>query len=172
MWLKTRSLFSGYQRNPELTAQVFVDGWFNTGDRGYLADGYVYFVSRQKDLIVIAGEKYAPHDVESAINRVPGVREGCAVAFGVINDKRGTEDVAAVVETRSEGEKELAELREAIRAEVTRTTGLALRYVILVPPGGIEENDQRQAGAHRHPYALPSTSSAPEPIAGRRIQYE
>ncbi len=139
LWLRTRSLFEGYQGNPALTARVLVDGWIDTGDRGYLADGYVFFVSREKDLIVVGGEKYAPQDVESAIGRVPGVREGCAVAFGVLNEERGTEDVAAVVETREENETALTALRDAVRQEVVKTTGLALRHVLLVPPGGINK---------------------------------
>ena len=67
------------------------------------------------------------------------VREGCAVAFGVMNEERGTEDVAAVVETRLTDELQRAALQEAIRAEVTRSTGLAVRFVILAPPGGIEK---------------------------------
>lgn len=139
IWLKSDSLFSGYHREPQLTAQVFVDGWLNTGDRGYLSGGELYFVSREKDLIVVGGEKYAPHDVEAAINHVEGVREGCAAAFGVLSESRGTEEVAAVVETRLTDETALADLRKAIRAEVTRVTGLALRYVILVGPGGVEK---------------------------------
>jgi acyl-CoA synthetase (AMP-forming)/AMP-acid ligase II len=139
IWLRTRSLFSGYQHHPELTAQVFVDGWFNTGDRGYVHQGHLFFISREKDLIVLGGEKYAPHDIEVAINRVPDVREGCAVAFGVLNEERGTEDVAAVVETRVTDVEHTTALRDAIRAEVAGSTGLALRYVVLVPPGGIEK---------------------------------
>jgi acyl-CoA synthetase (AMP-forming)/AMP-acid ligase II len=99
----------------------------------------VFFVSREKDLIVIGGEKYAPQDVETAINGVAGVRDGCAVAFGVLNEERGTEDVAAVVETRVTEEPERDRLREAIRSEVVGSTGIGLRYVILVPPGGIEK---------------------------------
>jgi acyl-CoA synthetase (AMP-forming)/AMP-acid ligase II len=160
IWLHSDCLFSGYQRQPELTAQALVDGWFNTGDRGYTADGHLYFISRQKDLIVIAGEKYAPHDVETAIDRVAGVREGCAVAFGVLNEARGTEDVVAVVETRAESAHEQDALREAIRAAVTTNTGLALRHVVLVPPGGIEKTTSgklaRGATRERYADALPA----------------
>jgi acyl-CoA synthetase (AMP-forming)/AMP-acid ligase II len=139
VWLRTDSLFIGYHGNPALTAQVLVDGWLNTGDRGYLVDGDLYFIARDKDVIVIGGEKYAPHDIETIINGVDGVREGCAVAFGVLNEERGTEDIAAVAETKLADAPALATLRERIRAAVTAATGLALRHVILVPPGGIEK---------------------------------
>jgi acyl-CoA synthetase (AMP-forming)/AMP-acid ligase II len=138
IWLRSNCLFEGYQNDPELTARVCVDGWLDSGDRGYLVGEDLFFVSREKDLIVIGGEKYAPHDVETTINSVPGVREGCAVAFGVMNPDSGTEELAAVVETRLEGE-ELAELARAIRSEVSGRIGLGIRYLHLVPPGGIDK---------------------------------
>ena len=139
IWLRSNCLFTGYRRDPDLTARVLVDGWLDTGDRGYLSDGDLYFVSRDKDLIVVGGEKYAPHDIEEVINRVPGVREGCAAAFGVLNEQLGTEEVAAVIETRETDEPALAALRDRVRQEVTRVTGLALRHVLLVAPGGVEK---------------------------------
>jgi acyl-CoA synthetase (AMP-forming)/AMP-acid ligase II len=139
IWLRSDCLFSGYHRDPTATADALVDGWLNSGDRGYVSDGHLYFIAREKDLIVVGGEKYAPHDIETVLNAVPGVREGCAVVFGVSNAERGTEDLAAVIETKLEGEAELDALRAALRAEVTRHTGLALRYAVLVPPGGVEK---------------------------------
>jgi acyl-CoA synthetase (AMP-forming)/AMP-acid ligase II len=154
VWLRSDSLFTGYHRDPAATARALRDGWLDTGDRGYLADGHLHFVAREKDVIVIGGEKYAPHDVETAIGRVPGVREGCAVAFGVLDPERGTEDVAAVVETRLTGAAERAALEEAIRVEVVRATGLAVRHVVLVPPGGVEKTTSgklaRRATRARH----------------------
>jgi fatty-acyl-CoA synthase len=154
LWLRTDAMSSGYQGNPELTAEVFVDGWFNTGDRGYLADGHVFFVSREKDLIVIAGEKYAPHDVEQAATCVPGIREGCAVAFGVLNPQRGTEDVAVVAETKETDPEALAALREAIQTSVMRAVGLGVRHVLLVGPGGIAKTTSGKLarGATRRRY--------------------
>jgi acyl-CoA synthetase (AMP-forming)/AMP-acid ligase II len=139
VWLRSNSLFSGYHRDPALTAQVLIDGWLDTGDRGYVADGNLYFAAREKDLIVIGGDKYVPHDVETVISHLPGVREGCVVAFGVLNEERGTEELAAVVETRETDATGQQRLREALRAEVTRVTGLALRHILLVPPGGVEK---------------------------------
>jgi acyl-CoA synthetase (AMP-forming)/AMP-acid ligase II len=154
IWLRSDSLFEGYHRDPELTARMLSDGWLNTGDRGYLSDGDLFFMSRAKDLIVIAGEKYAPHDIETAINQVEGVREGCAVAFGVLDPDRGTEGVAAIVETKLATPEELEALARAIRSRVTRATGLALRHLKLVPPGGIQKTTSgklaRAATRDRH----------------------
>jgi fatty-acyl-CoA synthase len=153
VWLRSGSLFSAYHRDPELTARALVDGWLDSGDHGYLADGDLFFVSRDKDLIVIGGEKHAPHDIEALVNEVPGVREGCVVAFGVMNEERGTEEVAAVIETRETGEAAAA-LERAVRQKVLGSTGLALRHVLLVAPGGVEKTTSgklaRRATRERH----------------------
>jgi acyl-CoA synthetase (AMP-forming)/AMP-acid ligase II len=159
VWLRTNSLFVAYHGDPEQTRRVLVDGWLDTGDRGYLADGNLHFIAREKDLVVVGGEKYAPHDLETVINRVPGVREGCVVVFGVSNEDRGTEDVAAVVEVRDVETDALPALREAIRVAVARTIGLGVRYVILVPPGGVEKTTSgklaRRATRARYADQLP-----------------
>jgi acyl-CoA synthetase (AMP-forming)/AMP-acid ligase II len=139
VWLRTNCLFAGYRGDPELTARTRVDGWLRSGDRGYLVDGHLFFVSRDKDLIVIGGEKYAPHDIESVVNHVPGVREGCAVAFGVMNTERGTEELGVIAETRETDAERLQALARTIRLEVTRTIGQGVRWVKLVPPGGINK---------------------------------
>ena len=139
IWLRTNSLFSGYHGDAADTARVLVDGWLNTGDQGYLVGPDLFFIARQKDLVVIGGEKYAPHDIETLINRVPGVREGCVVVFGVLSEARGTEDVCAVVETRESTPGARAQLVEAIRVAVASATGIGLRHVLLVPPGGVEK---------------------------------
>lgn len=139
IFLRSDSLFAGYHRDPAATAAVLRHGWLVTGDRGYLAGGDLFFVARDKDLIVIGGEKYAPQEVEAAIDRVPGVRQGCAVAFGMLDEERGTEVIAAVVETREEDPVARERLDAAIRTAVVEATGLALRYLLLVAPGGIEK---------------------------------
>jgi acyl-CoA synthetase (AMP-forming)/AMP-acid ligase II len=139
VWLRSNCLFQGYRDDAARTAQVLVDGWLDTGDRGYLADGALYFVARDKDLLVVGGEKYAPQEIEEVINAVPGVREGCAAVFGVLNEGLGTEDVVGIVETRETDAAALAALRERIRRAVVDATGLALRTVLLVPPGGVEK---------------------------------
>jgi len=139
IFVRTKALCSGYRDDPEATQRALVDGWLDTEDRGYLADGHLYFVAREKDLIVIGGEKYVPHDIEALLNEVDGVRAGCAVAFGVLNHERGTEEIAAVIETHETGEERRAEIQRAVRRAVLSTLGQALRHVLLVPPGGVEK---------------------------------
>jgi non-ribosomal peptide synthetase component E (peptide arylation enzyme) len=73
------SLFGGYLDNPQATAAAFVDGWFDTGDTGYLtADGALVLTGRTKEIINRGGVKFNPIDVEAVIDQLPGVVR-CAV---------------------------------------------------------------------------------------------
>jgi len=66
--VKTPLLFSGYYRLPELTEQAFLDGFFRTGDLGYIdADGYLVYVSRQKDVIISGGINIYPAEIEQCL---------------------------------------------------------------------------------------------------------
>ncbi len=93
--VRTPSIMKEYFRNPEATAKAFRDGWFHTGDLGWVdADGYVYITGRCKDVIVTgAGKNVYPSDLEAIYQRLPAVAE-----IGVVGVKSGlTEDVRAVV---------------------------------------------------------------------------
>ena len=67
---------------PAANAEAFVDGWFRTGDEGWMdEDGYVYISGRIKELINRAGEKIAPRHVDEVLGEHPAVAE--AVCFGM-----------------------------------------------------------------------------------------
>lgn len=86
----------GYWRNPEATTASFEDGWYKTGDLGYLdRDGFLYLQGRAKDLIVLPdGQKVYPEDVESLLHKQAGVRD--AVVVGLPRDG-GAVEVHAVL---------------------------------------------------------------------------
>jgi acyl-CoA synthetase (AMP-forming)/AMP-acid ligase II len=89
---------SGYHGKPEATAKAVVDGWYLTGDAGYLdEDGYLYIHDRVKDMIVSGAENIYPAEVENALHEHPAVAD-CAV-IGVPDDKWG-EAVKAIVVKR------------------------------------------------------------------------
>jgi acyl-CoA synthetase (AMP-forming)/AMP-acid ligase II len=159
IWVRSNTLFTSYQGDAPLTAKTLVDGWLNTGDRGYLVGPDLFFVARDKDLIIIGGEKYSPQEIEEVINRVPGVREGCAAVFGVLNEQLGTEEVAGIIETRETDDARLTALRDGVRRVVMDAFGLALRHVLLVPPGGVEKTTSgklaRTATRQRYADQLP-----------------
>ena len=81
MSLQPGSMMKGYYRMPQETEQAFVDGWFRTGDRGWLdADGYLYFVDRKKEAIRRRGENISAYEVEMILSRHPAVLEAAAIA--------------------------------------------------------------------------------------------
>ncbi len=94
------SLMQGYFRDPEATALAVRDGYYHTGDRGYLVDGELYVLGRIKELIIVRGRNYQPFDIEAVIEEHEAVRKGYAVVFGVYNAEQGTDDMVAVIETK------------------------------------------------------------------------
>jgi acyl-CoA synthetase (AMP-forming)/AMP-acid ligase II len=100
------NVIRGYEGNPEANATSFVDGWFRTGDRGYLDhDGYLWLVARIKELINRGGEKISPREIDEVLLAHPAVAE--AVCFGVPHATWGEEVVAAVVLRHAVSEADL-----------------------------------------------------------------
>ncbi|WP_341643888.1 class I adenylate-forming enzyme family protein [Thauera sp. SDU_THAU2] len=100
IWLRGATLMEGYWRNPEATAAAIdaEEGWFRTGDVGYLDDeGFLFIVDRIKDVINRCGEKIAAAEVESCLLQLPEVLE--AAVFAVPDEDTG-EAVTAVVSVR------------------------------------------------------------------------
>jgi len=130
--LSSDCMLTGYYRREDLTHKAFHEGWYLTGDLGYLLAGEVFVVGRKKDLIIIGGKNIYPQDLEVLTNQVPGVHPGRVVAFGVFNPEIGTEEVVVVAETDLESEDERQGLADEVRARVTRGSDVALRYVHVV----------------------------------------
>ncbi|HJP80524.1 MAG TPA: long-chain-fatty-acid--CoA ligase [Pseudonocardiaceae bacterium] len=96
--LRTPARMLEYWANPSATAQTLVDGWIHTGDAGYVdPDGYVYISDRLKDMIIVAGEKIYPTEIENALSRHPAVAEAAVIG---IPDERFGEAVCAFVAVR------------------------------------------------------------------------
>jgi acyl-CoA synthetase (AMP-forming)/AMP-acid ligase II/acyl carrier protein len=106
------NVMSGYEDNPEANEAAFCDGWFRTGDQGYLdQDGYLFITGRLKEFINRGGEKIAPREVEEALLAHPGVAQ--AVSFPVPHPRLG-EDVAAAVVLRDGASVMPTELQQSV----------------------------------------------------------
>jgi len=94
--IKGPNVFQGYEGNAEANAESFSNGWFRTGDQGYLDDeGYLTLVGRIKELINRGGEKISPREIDETLLTHPAVAE--AVCFGIAHRVYGEEVAAAVV---------------------------------------------------------------------------
>jgi len=86
--IKSPANMVGYWGNPEATEEVFNDdGWFRSGDLGYIEDGFVFIVDRVKDLVIRGGENISCIEVEAAIYAHPSVQE--AAVFGIPEERLG-----------------------------------------------------------------------------------
>lgn len=132
VWMKSPSLMVGYYMDPESTEACMADGWLDTGDMGYLSDGYLYVVGRAKDMIIINGKNHWPQDIEWAVEQLPGFKAGDIAAFA-ITTPGGEETPAVLVQCRTSDEIERLRLRDEIREKVRAITGMNC-VIELVPP--------------------------------------
>lgn len=145
----------GYFRNPEATAGLLPggisQGWLESGDLAYVADGEVFVTGRSKDLIIRAGRNLHPQELEEAVGALPGVRKGCVAVFAAAADG-GTESLVVLAETRPLDPAASDELRQRITELAIDLVGTAPDEVALVPPGTVPKTSSgklRRASARQ-----------------------
>jgi fatty-acyl-CoA synthase len=132
--LQSDCMLTGYYNRPDATEKAMLNGWFLTGDYGYVSGGEVFVSGRKKDMIIVGGRNVYPQDLESLSYEVQGVHAGRSVAFGLFNSETGTEDVVLVAEVDSEDAIEQQKTADLIRQHVTKNSAITLRYVKVVGP--------------------------------------
>jgi acyl-CoA synthetase (AMP-forming)/AMP-acid ligase II len=132
--LKSDCMLTGYFNRPDLTEKAFRDGWYLTGDYGFISGGELFVSGRKKDMIIVGGKNVYPQDLEMLSYEVPGVHAGRSVAFGMYDEEQGTEEVVIIAEVDSEDAAEQQRIADALRAHITRNSAIALRHVKVVGP--------------------------------------
>ena len=165
--LRSNCMLTGYYNRPDATEKAFHQGWYLTGDLGYIANGEIYVTGRKKDLIIVGGKNIYPQDLENLAGEVPGLYPGRVVAFGVMNEETGTEDVVIVAEAEAEqglsGEA-TEKLENQIRQQVNRGSDIALRFVKVVEHGWLLKTSSGKIarGANRDKYLQTLLTQAQE----------
>ncbi len=152
--VRSDSMLTGYYKRDDLTAQAMFDGWYLTGDLGYLADGELYITGRKKDLIIVAGKNVYPQDLEAIANEVVGVHPGRVVAFGVPDERLGTEAIVIVAEAETDDEDARSQIGKEIRMRVAQQTETAVSNVLLVDAMWLHKTSSGKIarGANREKY--------------------
>jgi acyl-CoA synthetase (AMP-forming)/AMP-acid ligase II len=131
--LRSESLMDAYLRAADSEELPLVNGWLPTGDIGYLSGGEFYFVSRHKDLIVIAGTKIVPAEIDHAVSTALGLSSHRVASFGLPNSV-GVETIVIIVETRT---GRPAEVERVARLACFEQTGFQPSQVVTCPIGTI-----------------------------------
>lgn len=167
VFVRSPSVMAGYFGRADLTDQVLHDGWLDTGDLGFVHDGELFMCGRSKDIVIIRGANHAPQDFEAALEGLPGVRTGCAVAVGFVPAGEEEEALAMLVETTADAPPSLA---SDVASRVWERTTILPAHVELLAPGTLPRTSsgkmrRREARAQW----LAGTLSAPEKVSVMRL---
>ncbi len=132
--VKGSTVTPGYYRNPELNKEAFTsDGWFDTGDVGFLQEGRLTITGRTKNIIIINGLNYYCHEIEAVVEEVSGVEVTYTSACAVRNVTDNTDELAIFYCTQFTDELEIVEQWQEIRQRVVSAGGINPSYLLLLP---------------------------------------
>ncbi|AUT01015.1 AMP-dependent synthetase [Nostoc sp. CENA543] len=131
--VKGASVTNGYYQNPQANQEVFTaDGWFNTGDLGFLDQGRLTITGRIKDVIIINGLNYYCHEIEAAVEELAGVEVSYTAACAVRQPGINTDKLAIFFHTSVTDDVSLLNLLREIRTAVVNKAGINPDYLIPV----------------------------------------
>ncbi|ELS02296.1 polyketide synthase family protein [Xenococcus sp. PCC 7305] len=130
--VKGETVTAGYYQQPELNQEIFTaDGWFNTGDLGFLKQGKLTITGRQKDVIIVNGVNYYNHEIEAVVEAIAEISISYTAACGVI-DSHQQEQIAIFFHSKVTKQDQLRNLIKTIRKNVFEQIGVAPNYIIPV----------------------------------------
>jgi acyl-CoA synthetase (AMP-forming)/AMP-acid ligase II len=131
--VKGVSVLSGYYQNPQANQEAFTeDGWFNTGDLGFLRSGCLTITGRQKNIIIINGLNHYCHEIEAAVEEVDGVEISYTAACPVRVDRSDTDKLAIFFNAKLADDQTLINLLKEIRTQVVNKIVINPDYLIPV----------------------------------------
>jgi acyl-CoA synthetase (AMP-forming)/AMP-acid ligase II len=147
--LDTPSQMLRYHQDARETRRVLRRRSLRTGDLGYLRDGELFWVGRLRERITFHGKKIDPSAFEAVLASTPGLREGCFAAFGVPDERLGTERLIMVSEVRPSLMVSLKELEATICRKCFLELGVTPDDIVLVQSGTLAKTS---SGKRRHRY--------------------
>jgi len=164
------NMMTAYFGRTDLTDQALHDGWLESGDLGFAHDGELFLCGRHKDIVIVRGANHAPEEFEAALDGLPGVRTGCAVAVGFVPAGEDDEVLAMLVETSSDASPTLA---DDVASRLEERTRIRPAHVELLAPGTLPRTT---SGKLRRREArtqwLAGTLSPPKKVSAVRLLVE
>jgi len=177
IWVAGDQVATGYWELPVASAATFrarcADDpggtYLRTGDLGVLVDGELFVVGRLKDMVIIRGRNYYPHDIERTVSSAhPALRDGRCAAFSVPD--AGMERLIVVQEIRAEHSEtaDPAEVAACVRAAVIGEHQISVGDLVLTVPGQLQKttSGKMMRTAARTRYLAAAFHAWPEPAAG------
>jgi acyl-CoA synthetase (AMP-forming)/AMP-acid ligase II/NAD(P)-dependent dehydrogenase (short-subunit alcohol dehydrogenase family) len=128
------TMMSGYFRNPQVNREAFTaDGWFRTGDLGFLQEGRLTITGREKDVVIVGGANYVNSEIEPVIERVEGVRVTYAAACALPDFHSRIDQLGVFFTPASENPRDWPVVVREIRTQLSREVGLVPSIVVPVP---------------------------------------
>ena len=147
IWISGDHVTRGYWRRPELSAEIFqarCEGetgrtYLRTGDLGVVIDGELYVVGRLKDLIIIRGRNYYPHDIEHTAQSAHSALQPTACAAFAVPGGNGEKLVVVQEVKRERMEEAASDVAASIRQAIVREHDLSVGDVVLTLPGQLQK---------------------------------
>jgi len=137
--IQSPCLMKGYCAEAE-DAQAMKDGWFHTGDMGFMVQGQLFVTGRCSDLIILAGRNIYPHDIEAVVNNVTGVIPGRCVALGHQDERLGTQQLIVIAESHQTDPSELDAIVRTIGDEIVTQMNLVADEIQMVEHKWLEKS--------------------------------
>ena len=129
--VKGPSVTSGYYQNPTANQEAFTaDGWFNTGDLGFLKNGCLTITGRQKDVIIINGLNYYSHEMESVVEELPEIEVSYTAACALRETNSNTDKLGIFFNSSKTEDTELLGLLKTLREQIVNRMGINPDYLI------------------------------------------
>ncbi len=163
IFIKGPSLTPGYYSDPDASGAMYDGDWLDTGDMGYKKSGQVVITGRAKDLIIINGRNIWPQDIEWAVEKTSGVRQGGVAAFSV--DDGSGERIVVVAERRGMDAAARAALRRELAGVIQSAAGAPAEVVLARPHSMVMTSSGKLSRAKVKAKYLAGEFSGKEPPA-------
>lgn len=164
IYISGPSLMSGYFEDAVSQHEIKTTGWMDTGDLGYLLNGYLYVTGRIKDLIIIRGRNIWPQDIEYIAEQEPEIHSGDAIAFVTAHER-----IVLQIQCRISSEERRAQLIHSLTARIQSEFGVSVD-IDLLPPHSIPRTSSgkpaRSEAKKRYLTSFAETLSPQRQMAG------